>query len=363
MLLPEAGEERRSLSFSEEISTFDSVMAKLLPIYRDHDAVYEADTCRPIVQAVEAGQLQVESLARGHYPGRKLPSWALAGVRTVGFWDARRDADWGLDFHRNEGIEFTLLESGHLEFAVEGQEHQLGPGDLTVTRPWQLHRAGYPQIAAGRLHWLILDVGIRRPDQPWKWPSWIVLAKPDRDELTDILRHNEHPVWTGGTEIARCFRQIAAAVEADRDGCCASRLAVLINELLLLTLEMFRREDVTLDKALSGTRRTVELFLADLQDNLDQLEEEWTVREMAQRCGLGVTQFNAHCKRLTNMAPLQYINHLRLESAAILLVEQPGLTVTEVAVRCGFTSSQYFATVFRRRFGRSPRAYRADSTQ
>jgi AraC family L-rhamnose operon regulatory protein RhaS len=142
-----------------------------------------------------------------------------------------------------------------------------------------------------------------------------------------------------------------------------SRLTVLINELLLLTLEMFRREEVTLDKALSGTCRTVELFLADLQGNLDQLEEEWTVREMAQRCGLGVTQFNEHCKRLTNMAPLQYINHLRLEAAAILLVEQPDLTVTEVAVRCGFTSSQYFATVFRRRFGSSPRTYRADKAR
>lgn len=334
-------------------------MTKLLPIYQDHDTVYEADACRPLGRAAEAGQVRLETLSRGHYPGRKLPNWALPGVRTVGYWDAKRDADWGLDFHRNEGIEFTLLESGQLEFAVEGQEHQLSPGDLTVTRPWQLHRAGYPHITAGKLHWLILDVGVRRPDQPWKWPSWIVLAKADRDELTNILRHNEHPVWTGGAEIARCFRQIAAAVTVDRDGSQVSRLTVCINELLLLTLEMFRREDVTLDKALSGTRRTVELFLADLRENLGHLEEQWTVREMAQGCGLGVTQFHAHCKRLTNMTPLQYVNHLRLEAAAILLVEQQDLSVTEVAFRCGFTSSQYFATVFRRRFGRSPRAYRA----
>ena len=333
-------------------------MTKVRPIYQDDEATYHADTCGPLVRGVDAGQVQFAALARGHYPGRRIPRGALAGVKSIGFWNADHDQDWGLSWHRNEGIELTLLESGHVGFAAESDEYRLGPGDLTVTRPWQSHRVGSPQVEAGRLHWLILDVGVRRPHQSWRWPSWVVLAKADRDELTDILRHNEHPVWPAGDEIAGCFRKIAAAIEDDVNGSTVSRLTVFLNELLLLTLEMFRRANVPLDRGLSDTRRTVELLLADLQRHPEQLAHEWTVRELAEQCGLGVTQFSAHCKRLTNMPPLQYVNHLRLDVAAGLLLEQPDLTVTDVALQCGFSTSQYFATAFRRRFGCTPRDYR-----
>ncbi len=30
-----------------------------------------------------------------------------AEVRTVGYWNAKHDQGWGLDWHRNEGIELT----------------------------------------------------------------------------------------------------------------------------------------------------------------------------------------------------------------------------------------------------------------
>ena len=335
-------------------------MSKPRPSYQHHGAVYEADTCTSLVRAVEGGQARLDALVHGHYPGRKLPRWALPGVKTVGFWDTDVDADWGLDWHYNEGIELTLLERGRTGFAVDGHEYRLSPGDFTVTRPWQRHRVGTPNVGAGRLDWLILDVGVRRPDQPWRWPSWVVLAAPDREELTDILRHNEHPVWPAGGELVRCFSELAAAVESDEAGSSASRLTVLVNELLLLALEMFRRQDVLLDRSLSGTRRTVEVFLTALPG---ELAEEWTVPRLAQRCGLGVTQFNRYCRQLTNMTPLEYLNHLRLEGAAGLLVDEPELTVADVAARCGFASSQYFATAFRRRFGLAPRNFRAQSTR
>ena len=105
----------------------------------------------------------------------------------------------------------------------------------------------------------------------------------DLRQLTDVLRHNEQPVWHATTEVAHCFRRIAAAVEADREGSSLSSLAVGINQLFLSVLEMFRRREVRLDESLSSTRRTVELFWADLCQNPDHLALEWTVRGMAQK--------------------------------------------------------------------------------
>ena len=121
-------------------------------IYQEHGKIYEADTCRPVEQAVAAEQLRLEALARGQYPGRRLPRHALPGVKTIGFWDADHDQSWGLAWHRNEGIELTLLESGSAAFAVDGKRSLLKPDDLTCTRPWQQHRVGDPNVTVGRLH-------------------------------------------------------------------------------------------------------------------------------------------------------------------------------------------------------------------
>jgi AraC family L-rhamnose operon regulatory protein RhaS len=132
-----------------------------------------------------------------------------------------------------------------------------------------------------------------------------------------------------------------------------------VNDLFLLLLDMFRNEEIRLDESLSSSRRTVQLFLADLRDHPEHLALEWTLDEMARSCRLGPTQFVCHVKRLTNMTPLRYLNHCRLDLAVRLLRERREATVTDIGLGCGFSSSQYFATVFRRRFGHSPTVFRA----
>ena len=331
-----------------------------VPRYYNSEAVYEADTCKPVVDAVQRGILRQETLARGHYPGRRLANGVLPGVKSVGFWDARKPQDWGLAPHRNEGIEITFLETGSLDFNVEGEAFQLSPDHLTITRPWQEHSLGNPYIGTNRLHCLILDVRVRRPNQDWVWPDWLVLSPVDLEQLTTMLRHNEHPVWTATNAIRRCFHEVGEQVVADRDGSSTSQLALRINELFILLLEMLREEKLTLDSNLSSTQRTVELFLNELRHNSEMLAYAWTARKLSQACGLGGTQFTKHCKRLTNLSPMEYLNAKRLENAKRLLLETD-LSVLQISLQCGFGSSQYFATVFRRQEGITPREYRKES--
>jgi AraC family L-rhamnose operon regulatory protein RhaS len=287
-----------------------------------------------------------------------MPARTLPGVKSIGFWDAPSDQSWGLPWHRNEGLEITLVETGTLGFAVKGEEHLLQPGDLTITRPWQPHCVGNPHVGAGRLHCLILDVAVRQPHQPWKWPRWVVLTEADREELTTMFRHNEQPVWHVGSTIRGCFQRIGQSVQSDNNGSNCSLLTIQLNELLVLLLDMFRRGSISLDATLSGSERTVSLFLADLREHVEDLARPWTVRLMARHCGLGTTRFIYHCRQLTNLTPLQYLNQQRTRAAAQMLTSDPHRSVTAVAMACGFSSSQHFATVFRRCHGLSPKAYR-----
>ncbi len=336
-------------------------MAKRAPIYEEHGKAYQADTCTPLSRAVEVGEIRLEALVRGRYIGSKsLARGTLPGICTLGFWDVKKDLDWGFDWQRNEGIELTFLESGTVSFDIGSHSYELQPNHLTITRPWQRHRVAGPLVTAQRLHFLVLDVGVHRPHQAWKWPSWLMLTDADRKQLTNVLRHNEQSVWHTTDEMRHCFQRIGRAVETDQSGSNISWLVVHLNKLFLLVLEMYRHGRVQLDESLSSTRRTVELFWADVKENHDSLAREWTLRRMAKECGLGVTRFVHYSKQLTNMTPVEHLNHCRLEAASKLLVQQPEMSVADVARSCGFSSARYFATVFRQHFGRSPAAFRAD---
>ena len=331
-----------------------------VPRPTDHGPIFEPALLQPAARAFRAGQLRGFGFGRGPYPGRRLRKGDLPGVDFVGFVDAAYPQTWGIGRHCNEGIELMFQESGSDAFVIGGQQFQLKPGDLIFARPWEPHQVGNPRVDAGRLHFLTLDVGARHPHQRWRWPSWIILAPKSLRELTNILRHNEQPLWRATTDVGDCFRRIGLAAASDYQGesLSISRLAVHLNRLLLSLLEMFRGQAVPLDQSLSTARRTVESFWAELRDSPRHLAKEWTVSNMAEHCGMCVTTFIRHSRRLTNATPSRYLNHCRLSLAYELLRRDATASVTQVALACGFGSSQYFATQFRRRFGMSPNVFR-----
>ncbi|WDR01987.1 hypothetical protein PSQ19_15035 [Devosia algicola] len=216
-------------------------------VFRYGEELYEADTCEPLRMAVEKGELELTALARGDYPGTTMPNSWLPGVRTIGYWDAPRQQSWGLDWHRNEGIEFTYLAGGSTPFSADGIEYDLGKNHLTITRPWQSHRVGDPNVAASRLHWLILDVGVRRPNQVWRWPDWLVLSSEDVRRLTQLLQLNEHPVWFANDSVGATFEAIAEVVSNPTASTRQSRLQLLVNNLLVDILELLETQWVPLD--------------------------------------------------------------------------------------------------------------------
>ena len=273
-------------------------------------------------------------------------------------WDAVGIQNWGLDWHRNEGVELTYLARGKLEFLVDNEEFLLQNGDLTVTRPWQRHRVGNPNVAASRLYPLILDVGVRRPDQPWQWPSWLIFSPEDLRRLTRLLSHNEQPVWRANQEIRRCFENIGELVDTANPLSVQTQLQIYINELFLALLQLLQKKNAPMDAHLVSTRRTVEIFLGALPEHL---EEPWTVEDMARQCGLGRSRFADYCRQVTNLAPAQYLAQCRVEAARKRLLAEPAASITDVAFSCGFQSSQYSATVFRRKTSNSPRQYRRNS--
>lgn len=64
-------------------------------------------------------------------------------------------------------------------------------------------------------------------------------------------------------------------------------------------------------------------------------------------------------RKHTGVSPAAYLAGLRLAHAAELL-KKPECSVTETALRCGFSNLAYFSRVFRQKYGLSPREYRRE---
>lgn len=334
-------------------------MNRAAPIFVCNKDTYVADTCSPLVQAAHEGKITTHAIAHASYPGFHLDKDTLTGLSSIGYWDASTEQQWGLPWHRNEGFEISFLETGKLEFAIEKEENKylLEPGDITISHPWQQHRLGNPNIGPGRLHWIIFDVNVRRPNEQWQWPDWIILTKNDIDELTHFLRYSDQPVWQSTKQLRDCFREISQIVSSDEPNRHISMLSVMINELFILLLEQFRLHQPKLQTSIPSSQKTVELFIDDLQTNLNAAAYLWTVEEMANQCGLGKTQFRTYFKQLTNMQPADYLTKCRINWATRLMAKDKSVSIKELGFKCGFNSSQYFSNTFKKIKGVSPKQY------
>jgi AraC family L-rhamnose operon regulatory protein RhaS len=204
-------------------------------------------------------------------------------------------------------------------------------------------------VGPSTLAWFILDVGVRRPNQEWVWPSWLPMSQPDLQRLTQLLSHNERPVWPANRALIQAFSRLDKTLRGGGTQP-LSRIAICVTEVLIELAELLEQHDLVLDPRLSSTERTVDLFLQTLSD---RLAEDWTVDRMAKECGLGRTRFVHYCRQRVNVTPLELLQDLRIRRATELL-SAGELSVLDVALLCGYQSSQYFATVYRRHTGKTP---------
>lgn len=99
-----------------------------------------------------------------------------------------------------------------------------------------------------------------------------------------------------------------------------------------------------------------------LKPALDLIERDihrpLTLDDLAREAGVTQQYFCELFKSITRYRPMEYVNQRRVERAKELLIRNPREKVHDIARQVGFESDSYFATVFRKYEGVSPRVYR-----
>lgn len=106
------------------------------------------------------------------------------------------------------------------------------------------------------------------------------------------------------------------------------------------------------------SRREYSYLIRDCVDYIDaHYAEPLTLIGEAKRLSVSDSYLSNRFVKETGMNFVEYVNQVRIQYARMLLV-QLQLPIQRIAELCGFTSSNYFARVFRQIEGETPREYR-----
>jgi AraC-like DNA-binding protein len=241
----------------------------------------------------------------------------------------------GLHAHTHfHAFEIFYLERGEVEWWTGSETHHVAAGQIYINRPGERHGSVGAALQPCSYFWLQL-----KANRPHFLPG---LPVADSRAIARVLQEAAPRCFAVSAEIARYFQLLI-----DETRCSGPLSAVVARANLHLLLAQIARDaqaqnHPTHSPAMAKTLR----FLAE------NLENEICPAQLAARAGLSLGHFRERFRAETGFTPHAYLTRQRIEAAKLLLAED--VTVTEIARRFGFCSSQHFATVFKKLEGVSP---------
>ncbi|KAA8817138.1 AraC family transcriptional regulator [Bifidobacterium callitrichos] len=304
--------------------------------------------------------------------------YAVRGLPVYARCDSLSIYDYRCACHWHRDLEFVRVVSGTMRYFVNGAVTRLAAGEGLVVNSSRLHYGFSPDRQEARFSCAVIgpqlvegfsqgvaarcerafaqdmdDALFLSPDVDWQ-----------RNVLMDIDRIVEQLHGDRRLRPSEVGRPMDDA--ADLDPLPAAMTAIgLIDQVL----DRFRPAAAS-DSVISDATVPDPVAPAsdDQRDRLTVLHmtgliqrrfaEPLSLDDIAAAGSVGRSRCCALFRRYVGRTPNEYLADRRLEEAKRLLDGTNG-SVAEIARACGFASSSYFISVFRRRTGLTPKAYRA----
>lgn len=270
------------------------------------------------------------------YSGTKL---SVPGVRSLGYY-RYLSAQRALPPHIHaDAMEISLLVRGQQTYRVYEDIYKIESGEVFITFPEELHDScGQPE-EKGEMYWLQLH--LLEPD------NFLGLSTASAVVLQAALNKLS----------SRHFR-IPPAAQNDL-GQCFDLLRKKRTPQIQLHVEHHLRNYVMHVLQAASTAPALATSVG-IQKCVGYIQQNGQVNialeELAALAGLSLPQFKCRFRRETGLPPGEFMVRHKVERACQML-EQKLMPVTDLAFFLGFSSSQYFSTVFKRYTGCTPCRY------
>jgi AraC-like DNA-binding protein len=248
----------------------------------------------------------------------------------------------GLTTHAHpHTVEICYLERGCQTYRVRGREYHLVGGDIFVTAPDEPHDTGGYAEDRGILYW----VNLRMPQRD---RSVLMLPPTESAALMNKLATLPDRHFVGRPVFKEIFNEVFALCEQPAEP--LVRVAI-VNELVRCVLAVIScaQEHIGLHRS-PPIARIVERVKS-------YPDRDYSLVDLAEEAGLSLSRFKANFKAQMGLAPHEFVIRCKIDLAKKLLLDERK-SVTDTAMELGFSSSQYFATVFKRFTHQTPIEFR-----
>ncbi len=245
--------------------------------------------------------------------------------------------------HTHAGaFEICYLAKGQQSYSVGNVEYRLKGGDIFITFPDEIHSSGsYPE-ERGTLYWIVIKVPNRKNE------SWLGLSRSEARKLNQLLFSIKQRYFRGHTDMKKHLDSVFEAIlQTDS----SIKKLIIANQLVAFltnVVEEGNRQD-------NGVK--YHIFAPILAYIDEHLTENISVPLLAKKASLSISRFKMLFKKFMGVPPADFILRRKIDRASYLLGKGKH-NITKIAFDLGFSSSQYFATVFKRYTGKTPSQYK-----
>jgi len=211
-------------------------------------------------------------------------------------------------------IEYVLDGCG--EYIVNGHSYTAKKGDAFMIRPYETHLLRADNETPWEYVWIGFSTDLELPRA--FADNYVIDAKAAEDIFTALAKnYSKYTVSDFAVAVYGIFARLyalQAAVSSDSTD--------------------------PIDTAISVIRKEYASI---------------TVNELSQRLFMNRSYFGARFKKKTGVSPKQYIDEVRLSSAAMMMTEL-GYTATQAALACGYSDAMSFSRMYKKHFGKPPRS-------
>lgn len=250
------------------------------------------------------------------------------------------EADRPMELHDHGPMaEFVYLERGSQNYCISGKDYTVNQGEVFFTRPNEPHNTGTSLTEVSSLYYFIIDLTcISRLN--------LFVSADEAMHIIDSLQHMEHRIFKASSNLPNALKQLLNCF-AVQDLYFHTQIRNFLSEVLIA----LATPDTAGNRSLSvGLKRS----LAYIEKHLT---EAISVTELPPLENMSLSSYHKKFVQLMGISPAEYILKRKIEKAKELLAFTD-MSVTDIAYKYGFSSSQYFATVFKRFCYRTPTQYR-----
>lgn len=241
--------------------------------------------------------------------------------------------------HWHSELELHICTRGNFCLEVEDQKYTLQPGDAMVIPSYTSHAILSSSPDFGRIS---ITFGYALLGNEFKSVQNAFLhISIDADQTPETLR--------------RPFQLIVDALSG-QDCVNASNDWLIRSGLFLLAAQLRNHCIEKPSEELQNRVQQLDSIYAVLDHVAKHYADRLSVDEAAEIAGYAKTYFCRQFKQATGVSFHRYLNNYRI-SVACMLLEDPHLSVADVATRTGFSSAKLFCRTFKETTGMTTRQY------